>query len=72
MDGINIVKKHRKARTADETSGIIEMPAPFHASNAMLIDSKTGKPTRVKTRIDTDGTKERVGVKSGEVIPRSR
>ena len=72
VEGINIVKKHRKARTADETSGIIEMPAPFHASNAMLIDSKTGKPTRVKTRIDTDGTKERVGVKSGEVIPRSR
>jgi large subunit ribosomal protein L24 len=38
----------------------------------MLLDSKTGKPTRVKTRIDKDGTKERVGVKSGEVIPRSR
>ena len=72
VEGVNIVKKHRKARTADESSGIIEMPAPFHASNAMLIDSKTGKPTRVKTRIDTDGTKERVGVKSGEVIPRSR
>ena len=35
----------------------------------MLIDSKTGKPTRVKARIDADGTKERVGVKSGEVIP---
>jgi large subunit ribosomal protein L24 len=38
----------------------------------MLLDSKTGKPTRTKKRIDTDGTKERVGVKSGEVIPRAR
>jgi large subunit ribosomal protein L24 len=72
VDGINIVKKHRKARRPEETSGIIEMAAPFHASNVMLIDSKSGKPTRVKTRIDADGTKERVGVKSGEVISRVR
>ncbi len=72
VDGINIVKKHRKARRPEETSGIIEMPAPFHASNVMLLDAKTGKPTRVKARIDADGTKERVGVKSGEVISRAR
>ena len=72
VDGINIVKKHRKARRPEEQSGIIEMPAPFHASNVMLLDSKTGKPTRVKARIDADGTKERVGVKSGEVISRAR
>jgi large subunit ribosomal protein L24 len=37
-----------------------------------LLDSKTGKPTRVRARIDKDGTKERIGVKSGEVISRSR
>ena len=72
VDGVNIVKKHRKARRPEETSGIIEMAAPFHASNVMLLDSKSGKPTRVKTRIDADGTKERVGVKSGEVISRVR
>ncbi len=72
VEGINIVKKHRKARTAEEQSGIIEMPAPFDASNVMLLDSKTGKPTRVRARIDADGTKERVGVKSGEVIRRAR
>ena len=72
VDGVNIVKKHRKARRPEETSGIIEMAAPFHASNVMLLDSKNGKPTRVKTRIDKDGTNERVGVKSGEVISRAR
>jgi large subunit ribosomal protein L24 len=66
------VKKHRKARRPEEQSGIIEMAAPFHASNVMLLDSKTGKPTRTKARIDADGTKERVGVKSGEVISRAR
>ena len=72
IEGINIVKKHRKARRAEEQSGIIEMPAPVHHSNVMLLDPKSGKPTRVKARIDEDGTKERLAVKSGEAIPRSR
>jgi large subunit ribosomal protein L24 len=40
IEGINIVKKHRKARTAEEQSGIVEQPAPMHSSNVMLIDSK--------------------------------
>ena len=72
VEGINIVKKHRKARRAEEQSGIIEMPAPIHHSNVMLMDPKSGKPTRVKARIDDDGTKERLAVKGGEAIPRSR
>ena len=72
VEGINIVKKHRKARRAEEQSGIIEMPAPIHHSNVMLLDPKSGSPTRVKARIDEDGTKERLAVRSGEAIPRSR
>jgi large subunit ribosomal protein L24 len=72
VEGINIVKKHRKARRAEEQSGIIEMPAPIHHSNVMLLDPKSGAPTRVKARIDEDGTKERLAAKSGEAIPRSR
>jgi large subunit ribosomal protein L24 len=72
VEGINIVKKHRKARNAEEQSGIIEQPAPVHSSNVMLVDSKTGEPTRTKVRVDDDGTKERVGARSGEPIPRTR
>ena len=72
IEGINIVKKHRKARRAEEQSGIIEMPAPVHHSNVMLLDPKSGRPTRLRARIDEDGTKERLAVKSGESIPRSR
>src|SRR3954467_10372164 len=45
IEGVNIVKKHRRARSADEQSGIIEMAAPIHASNVMLIDPKSGDPT---------------------------
>jgi large subunit ribosomal protein L24 len=70
IEGVNIVKKHRKARRAEEQSGIIEMPAPMHASNVMLLDPKSGEPTRVRARIDTDGTKERISVKSGDALPR--
>jgi large subunit ribosomal protein L24 len=36
----------------------------------MLLDPKSGRPTRTKARIDEDGTKERVSAKNGEPIPR--
>jgi large subunit ribosomal protein L24 len=72
VEGINIVKRHRRARRAEEQSQIMEMPAPIHHSNVMLLDPKGGNPTRVRHRLDDDGTKERISVKSGDAIPRSR
>ena len=72
IEGINIVKRHRKARRAEEQSQIMEMPAPVHHSNVMLLDPKGGAPTRVRYRIDDDGTKERIAVKSDQAIPRTR
>jgi large subunit ribosomal protein L24 len=72
IEGINIVKKHRKARRAEEKSEIIDFPAPVHVSNVMLLDPKSGEPTRVRRRIDDDGTKERISAKSGDAIPRNR
>jgi large subunit ribosomal protein L24 len=71
VEGINIVKRHTRATRPEETGGIIEKAAPVALSNVMLIDPKTGKATRIRARIDTDGTKERVSVKSGDVIPRN-
>ena len=72
VKGVNIVKRHRKARRAEEQSEIIEFEAPIAASNVMLIDPKSDEATRVRMRIDEDGTKERISVKSGDAIPRSR
>ena len=72
IEGINIVKRHRKARRAEEQSQIMEMAAPIHHSNVMLLDPKSGEPTRVRRRIDDDGTKERISVKSDDAIPRNR
>ena len=72
VEGANFVKRHRKARSAEEQGGIISFEAPIHSSNVMLLDPKTDAPTRTRRRIDTDGTKERLSVKSGEAIPRAR
>ncbi|MDQ6634567.1 MAG: 50S ribosomal protein L24 [Gemmatimonadota bacterium] len=72
VEGINIVKRHRKARRAEEQSGIIDFPAPISVSKVMLLDPKSGQPTRVRARIDDDGTKERISAKSGDAIPRTR
>ncbi|MDX2192607.1 MAG: 50S ribosomal protein L24 [Gemmatimonadales bacterium] len=71
IEGINIVKKHRRASQTEE-AGIIEFPAPIHHSKVMLVDPKTKAPTRVRVRRDQDGTRERIAVRSGEPIPRSR
>jgi large subunit ribosomal protein L24 len=72
VEGVNIVKRHRRARRAEEQSGIVDFPAPIHSSNVMLLDPKSGAPTRTRRKIDDDGTKERIAVKSGDAIPRNR
>ena len=72
VKGINIVKKHRRATRPEDQSGIVEMEAPVALSNVMLLDPKSGQPTRVRARIDADGTKERISAKSGDAIPRNR
>ena len=72
VKGIYIVKKHRRATRPEEQSGIVEMEAPVALSNVMLLDPKTGAPTRIRARIDADGTKERISAKSGDAIPRNR
>lgn len=72
VEGVNLLKKHKRATTAQGESGIIEIAGPIAASNVMLIDPKSGEPTRVKRHRDKDGTIERVAVKSGQPIPRVR
>jgi len=68
--GINMIKRHTRARSAEEQGGIITREAPIAASNVMLLDPKSGAPTRTRVKKDKDGTKERVSVKSGDTMPR--
>jgi large subunit ribosomal protein L24 len=71
VDGINVVTKHRKP-TGSEEGGIVKFPAPIHASNVMLLDPKSGDPTRIRRQKDKDGTVERLSMRSGQAIPRNR
>src|SRR5207249_4723668 len=50
IEGVNVVKKHKRATTPQGESGIIEFPAPIAASKVMLLDPKSGQPTRVRRR----------------------
>jgi large subunit ribosomal protein L24 len=69
IENVNVVTKHKRA-TASAEGGIIKFPAPIDASNVMLLDPKTGEPTRVRRKKDKDGSVERLSVKSGQPIPR--
>ena len=68
VEGINVVKKHRKPSASNPSGGIDDVEAPIHVSNVMLLDGKTNKPTRVKIETGKDGAKVRVSVKSGTVF----
>ena len=71
IEGVNVITKHQRASQTVE-AGIVRREAPIHHSKAMLIDPKTNEPTRVRRQKDADGTMERISVKSGESMPRSR
>lgn len=68
VEGVNMIKKHQKPTQNNQTGGIIEREAPIHISNIMMVDSKTGKPTKIKIEIDKKGNKVRVSKKSNEKI----
>jgi large subunit ribosomal protein L24 len=72
IEGVNVVKRHRKPTRADEEGGIIQFAAPVHASNVMLLDPKSSAPTRIRRKKNQDGSVERLAVKSGQPIPRKR
>ncbi|GKV55106.1 50S ribosomal protein L24 [Sporosarcina sp. NCCP-2222] len=75
VEGVNIVKKHTKPNQANPQGGIVSMEAAIHVSNVMLIDPKSGEPTRVGYKYEektesgkTYRIKSRVAKKSGEVL----
>ena len=70
VEGVNMRKRHSRPSQANPEGGIITFEAPIEVSNVMLIDPATGEPSRVRMRIEEDGTKERISVKSGNPIPR--
>ena len=69
VEGVGTIKKAtRPNRQAGIAGGIVERDAPIDASNVMLIEPGTGKPTRVGYQVLADGKKVRVSKKTGAVI----
>ena len=68
VEGGHVIKKHQKP-TGQETGGILEIEAPIHASNVMIVDPKTKKRTRIGHTTDSKtGKKVRITKKSNEKI----
>ncbi len=65
VEGINMIKKHVKPN-GQNAGSIVDMEAPIHASNVMIVDPKTNKGTRVGHTTDKKGKKIRVARKSNE------
>jgi large subunit ribosomal protein L24 len=66
VEGINIVKKARKRRNQQDRGGIVEIEAPIHSSNVMIVCRKCG-PTRIGYKLEGE-IKIRVCKKCGEVL----
>ena len=69
VEGVNLISKHTKPNAANPEGGIIKQEAKIHISNLMLIDPKSGNPTKVgRIRNEKTGKLVRVVKKTGEVI----
>ncbi len=63
VEGANMIKKHLKP-TGEGNGSIVDMEAPIHASNVMMLDPKTKKPTRIGHTTNKAGKKVRLALKS--------
>ncbi len=67
VEGVNIFKKHRKARKSNEKGQIVDVAMSLHTSNVALFDSKSGKPTRLGSKMIGE-KKVRISKKSGTEV----
>ncbi|HXK81847.1 MAG TPA: 50S ribosomal protein L24 [Bacteroidales bacterium] len=68
VEGVNLISKHTKPNADNPQGGIIKKEASVHISNLMLVDPKTGEPTRIGRKQGKDGKLVRYAKKSGEEI----
>ena len=70
VEGVNMRKRHERPSEANPEGGIITFEAPIHVSNVMLVDPEGGKASRIRVRVEADGAKERIAVKTGNPLPK--
>ena len=60
VEGINLVKKHKRQTRQDQKGGIVSIEAPISTSNLMLFCKNCQKPSRVGFSVLSDKTKTRI------------
>ncbi len=70
VEGVNIHKKSKKARKANEVSQIVEIEAPLDVSNVMVICGACSKAIRVKYNVEGK-KKYRVCPKCGATLDKA-
>ena len=68
VEGVNFIKKHSRARGQARQAGIIDLEAPIHVSNVMLLCDKCNHPTCIGFSTLADGRKVRICCSCREVI----
>ena len=69
VEKVRVQKRHLKpGRKGARTGGILEQEGYIDASNVLLVDPKTGKPDRVRVRVE-GGRRVRVFARSGDAVP---
>lgn len=59
VQGVNIRKRHTKAKQQGQKSEIISMEKPIHISNVALCNTE-GKKLKLKVKLGNDGSKDLV------------
>ena len=68
VEGVNLVSKHTKPSAQNPQGGIVKKEASLHISNLMLVDPKSGDPTRIGRKRNKEGKLIRYSKKTGEEI----
>jgi large subunit ribosomal protein L24 len=68
VEGINMVSKSAKPTAKNPQGGIVKQEASIHISNLNPVDPKSGKATRIGSKVNANGTLVRYSKKSGEEI----
>jgi len=68
VEGVNMIKRHLKARPPARQAGVVEREAPIHISDVMLLCPKCSKPARIGFRFLEDGKEVRACRACDEVV----
>ena len=68
VDGINMITKHSKPTAKNPNGGRVKMPAALPVSKLMVVDPKSGQPTRIGRKENSKGQLIRYAKKSGEEL----